>query len=647
MKKKFDPLVKLFLLLLLHNSVSGQTFTLLKDINPGSGGTSYFNFTKVNNTLFFRPDDGEHGAELWKTNGTVNGTVLVKDIYPGETGSEPDMLTNVNGVLFFRADDGVHGGELWKSDGTPEGTVMIKDIYPGPASSNITSFYTHNGILYFNANNGSNGRELWKSDGTEAGTVMIKDIFPGVMTSGLGAGTPHSGNPQSFTAVNDVIFFMASDDYEKTQVWKTDGTEAGTVVLKDFPTLNYALSNFFCVNNNLFFTVYGGTEGNELWKSDGTDAGTVKIKSLFGGNFDNHGVVAGNKLYFLESDGLYISDGTEAGTVLLKERGDAFFNTVELLTVFNGQVCFTGYDPVHGWELWKTDGTPAGTRMLMDINPGSGNSDINCFFIIGDKLMFSANDQAHGNEIWITDGTAAGTKLVQDIVPGPGDAMPVLTYEFKNAFIELNGRIYAGITTASLGGEVWVANMPSEIGLPLELLEFKAWLENTDGRLQWKTEHEHNTSSFVVERSINGQDYEVIGQVAARNTSGTNTYEFTDQDVTSLDSRIAYYRLRQVDLDGSFLYSQVVSLEWEKPASIMLYPNPARSNINLSIYLPQAQKMEWQLTDNLGRMIRYGRYDLPAGKTVVTENVNALPEGIYYLQIKGQAIQKVIRFVRQ
>ncbi len=649
MKKKFYPVFILVSLLFLDTTLFGQSFNLLKDINPGSGGSSFFNFTNVNGTLFFRPDDGVHGDELWKTNGTTAGTVMVKDIFPGVTGCEIEMLTNVNGVLFFKANDGIHGSELWKSDGTETGTVMIKDIYPGAASSSATSFYAANGLLYFNANDGSNGRELWKSDGTAAGTIMVKDIFPGAATSGMGAGTPNSGNPQGFTNVNGTVFFMASDDYYKTEVWKTDGTPAGTTLVRDiYPGLNYALNNFINVNGTLFFTVYGGTEGNELWKSDGTTAGTVMIKSLFGGNFDNHCVALGNNVYFLETDGLYKSDGTEAGTVMVKERGDAYFNVVELLTTFNGQIYFTGYDNIHGWELWKTNGTAAGTQLVKDINVGIGNSEINSFAIVGNKLMFSATDQVHGNEVWISDGTTAGTKMVQDIEPGAADALPIQFYEYRNAFAEVNGKVFAGITTAALGMEVWVTNLPSEIGLPLELLEFRGWLENNDGELDWTTEHETNTASFELERSLDGQVFVKVGSVTATNSGGIHQYHYTDPGITSLQTSVVYYRLRQVDIDGSFVYSQIVSLEIaKKKGSIVLYPNPVESTMHLSIYLPQQQKLEWQLTDNAGRLIRYGNYELSSGQSQVSENIGSLSKGVYLLHIRGNTIQKVIKVIKQ
>ena len=649
MKRKFYPVLTLIALFFLQSSLLAQPFSLLKDINPGTNGSSYFNFTNVDGVLYFRPDDGAHGDELWKTDGTVAGTVMVKDIFPGAAGCELELFTNVNGVLFFKANDGVHGAELWKSDGTASGTVMVKDIYAGSVSSSATSFYSYNGYLYFNANDGIAGRELWRSDGTPEGTVMVKDIFPGVATSGLETGTPHSGNPQGFTGMNGHIYFLASDDYYKSELWRTDGTSAGTTLIKDiYPGSDYALNNFVNVNGTLFFTVYKGTEGNELWKSDGTSAGTVMITELFGGNFDNHGVAAGNYFYFLETDGLWRSDGSAAGTLLLKPRDNSYFNTVEVVTTLNGQVYFTGYDDTHGWELWKTDGTVSGTQMIKDINAGSVNSDINSFAKVGNKLMFTANDGVHGNEIWITDGTLAGTRLVQDIVNGSGDALPIQLYEFKNAIIEANGKIFAGITTSALGMEVWAANMPSEIGLPLELLTFEAWLQNNDGKLRWTTENESNTDNFLVERSLDGISFHQIGTVAAINTTGSHQYDYTDANITSIDTRTIYYRLRQVDLDGSYVYSKIVSIDIaQEKTSISLYPNPVQATMNLSISLPRQEQLKWQLMDNSGRLIRFGQYNLLQGRTVVTEDISNLARGVYYLEIRGEKIRKVIKVNKQ
>ena len=111
--------------------VSAQDVTMVKDINLTPTSSSPEGMTIVGDLAFFIANDGIHGAELWCTDGTEEGTMLTKDIYPGEDSSSPDHMVEVNGLLFFTAHDGNMGRKLWKTDGTADGTVLIKDIYIG------------------------------------------------------------------------------------------------------------------------------------------------------------------------------------------------------------------------------------------------------------------------------------------------------------------------------------------------------------------------------------------------------------------------------------------------------------------------------------------------------------------------------------
>jgi ELWxxDGT repeat protein len=172
--------------------------------------------------------------------------------------------------------------------------------------SNPQSLTNVNGTLFFRAYDGTYGSELWKSDGTSAGTMIVKDINPGLGNSG----------PGNLTNVNGSLFFSADNGTNGQELWKCDGAPAGTVMLvKDiYPgSGNSSLSNLANVNGTLFFKADDGTNGRELWKSDGTTAGTVMVKNINPG--------AGN-------------------------------SSPEYLTNVNGVLFFSADDGTNGYELW-------------------------------------------------------------------------------------------------------------------------------------------------------------------------------------------------------------------------------------------------------------------------------------------------------
>ncbi|MGB3652049.1 MAG: ELWxxDGT repeat protein, partial [Rivularia sp. (in: cyanobacteria)] len=198
----------------------------------------------------------------------------------------------------------------------------------------------------------TNGRELWKSDGTETGTVLIEDINPGEADS----------NPDKLTDVNGTAFFTADNGTNGTELWKSDGTQTGTVLVKDIipGSEGSNADNLTNVNGTLFFTVDDGANGNELWKSNGTAEGTVLVKD--------------------------INPGTNSNP--------------DNLTNFDGILYFTADDGTNGTELWKSDGTAEGTVLVDDINPGSTSSNPDDLTVVNGELYFSADDGVNGRELW-------------------------------------------------------------------------------------------------------------------------------------------------------------------------------------------------------------------------------------------------------
>src|SRR5262249_304091 len=241
--------------------------------------------------------------------------------------------------------------------------------------------------------------------------------------------------PRNFTDVNGTVFFTATDGAGDT-LWKSDGTEAGTVPVSNV----FSPGNLTNVDGTLFFTANDGVHGNELWKSDGTAGGTTLGKNInpgFDKIYDYYGgytlfpsnsnpaflTAVNGKLYFTAFDGshrsLWTSDGTDAGTTTVgAPTAENIIPYNYGLTEMNGTLFFTSSDGVSGNELWKSDGTAAGTGMVKDARPGSIGSYPSNLTNVNGKLYFRAYDDAHGSELWKSDGTATGTALVKDIFPG-------------------------------------------------------------------------------------------------------------------------------------------------------------------------------------------------------------------------------------
>ena len=445
---------------------------LLADINPGAASSNPSPMAVIGTTTYFAANDGTHGNELWKTDGTAAGTVMVADINPGSGSSNPSNLTSFNGKLYFAANDGVHGTELWTSDGTPGGTIRVADINPGSAGSYPGQLTVMNGKLYFAAIDGTHGWELWTSDGTSTGTTMVKDICPpttltynysGVYGTYSRSVVIDSSNPWNLTNVNGKLYFTANDGTDGTELWTSDGTKSGTTMATDiypgsttftsvvrwgyfgneYETVTVPSSsnpgNLTNVNGTLYFTASDG-HGTELWTSDGTAGNTVSLTGAL--NPSNLTNVNGT-LYFAANDGthgneLWKSDGSASGTGIVADinPGSASSSPNDL-TNANGRLYFSANDGTHGTELWKSDGTATGTNMVKDICPavtqtyyysgGYGtytrsvvmdNSNPRNLTNVNGRLYFSANDGTHGTELWQSDGTAAGTTMVKDIRPG-------------------------------------------------------------------------------------------------------------------------------------------------------------------------------------------------------------------------------------
>lgn len=360
---------------------------------------------------------------VWRSDGSASGTFSL----PGVTSH--GVFTGLNGVAYFTGNDGTHGDELWRSDGSPAGTYMVADINPGAGSSDPVRMQEMNGEIYFAANDSDptvRHRQLWKTDGTAAGTVKLFD--------GL---TVENGTVSTITVRNNVGYFMV-DDWTTVghQIWKTDGTISGTVLVKTIAAGPAARGlnsprHFSATDSFVFFAADDGVHGQELWKTDGTEAGTVMVaddpdRNTHGTNI-TYLVGLGHYVYFMTShfEELWSSDGTAAGTGMLRAFSSvgSFFPESSI----GDSLIFPADDGVHGMQLWKSNGTAGGTEMITNIAAGSAGFPTSTQYASqGNKLYFAADDGAHGWEPWVTDGTASGTRLAVDVLPGEASSYPAM-----------------------------------------------------------------------------------------------------------------------------------------------------------------------------------------------------------------------------
>jgi ELWxxDGT repeat protein len=488
------------LLAFLALPAAGLEPYLVKDINPvpDPADSAPSDLVTLGGAVLFFAHDGGSGRDLWRSDGTPEGTWLVSEICPPDDGcfgeSQAYLLTERlyfflapgepgagttslwvtdgtsagtlrlsdpplkirprklwvagQGVLYFVAEDQDHGSELWRTDGTPAGTWLVADVRPGPEGSEIGGLAAYKGRLWFFANDGHRGGALWRTDGTPAGTVLALDPVPS---------SDSHPPPQDIWVIGSRLAFFAPTPARGNQLWAGDGTAKGTapVTALSADKSPSVLLDAVVRGNRLWF-VAQDRKGQELWLSDGTGRGTRVLTAFpnaaaFRGG--SPGIFysiplprqqpAGNRFVFQAYNGsqgieTWTSDGTPKGTRLLRDLGSTYLT----LDVLQGRLYLVAYDG-SGPRLWSTDGTEAGTRRVADL--------CSCFlyfaaetFNLGTRLLFLTGNGQFANTLWSTDGTAAGTGRVTDS-----------EQTYRGPAAVLNGKLLFGLADGLHGTELW------------------------------------------------------------------------------------------------------------------------------------------------------------------------------------------------
>jgi ELWxxDGT repeat protein len=367
--------------------------------------------TQTDSLVFYFTNHPYSGHSLSRSDGTSAGTYSIGPHDPIPLVSSRFVGTAGDLVFFLWSKD----FSLWRSDGSDAGTfpvtqeLRIGELFSAGGPPEILAV-PERGLVFFSAGARSENPdlELWATDGTVAGTRLVKDINP-----------DGSSNPGSMMALGGRLYFLTTTP-EGRELWRSDGTSDGTEQVRSFEELGFAGLTLARAGGALF-VITGDGEGMEIWRSDGTEGGTVRVLELPGVQLDRF-VEAGRRLFVVTRDAssqnrdVWSLDGTIGGSSGAVRALETVPPEIELHAIGNS-VAFVLADD-HGLEPWWSDGTLEGTRRAADICPGPCDSMARVIGTYGGRAVLAASDGTSGSEPWLTDGTAAGTVRLGDLCPG-------------------------------------------------------------------------------------------------------------------------------------------------------------------------------------------------------------------------------------
>lgn len=454
---------------------------LVKDLYPGENSeiSRPWGGITINNIHYFSATNPEGGYDLWKTDGSNEGTILLQANILPEAGK---CFGEGKDFLIFTGEDSEHGTELWLSDGSSDGTHLLIDINPGPGSSSPYNLTKVGNKVFFIANDGTHGNELWTTDGTVKGTNMVIDADPD--WNGLG----ENGEIELVAYGNQVIYtsvpYKFTEGNDSLKIWHSDGTPENTAPFFSV-TPNYQSEYSFLYGSNyielipfngkIYFTISIDVNGPRLWYTDGTPEGTHGINIY---SYDGSG-----EIYYPTS----LEDLTTAGdNLFFKTTTDTIWN----VKAKNNDVVWAGspycLDPVHYQSKCKYGSLVGFTNgnVLYDVDRGDTkgtrwwmlDGGYNRYWEVCPDCKYSLNypssitwqgrtyysalntdpDHDHGTELWVTDGTENGTFEFSDINQGSGSSNP-------GNFVSAGRFLYFSADDGVHGDELWAIKSPTVV----------------------------------------------------------------------------------------------------------------------------------------------------------------------------------------
>jgi trimeric autotransporter adhesin len=493
------------------------------DVSPGNDSGAVSDITILNGYGYFVGRFHSGDEELWRTDGTLAGTLPVTNVNPGPGSGlvyPYNTIQHVGGKLVFAADDGVHGVQLWSTDGLPGHETPLTAV-SGYSGFNTNFAQKTEKRLYFTGGTSAGVTALFSTDGTPAGTHIVPETFLGeaislisitgdavadylryssngpggqkiyrlfrYTPSGMQALTQLKSDvralgDRTFLAANGKLLSNFDDETIGNELWVSDEASTRTLanLSPEIDTDGSAPAFLTEWNGKLIFVATDPTHGSELWESDGTTAGTRLVADVLAGQQSSSPrnlVVWNGALYFIASD------GSANHLMRLPAPGTApeVLAEVEPLPLYwweYGAVASYCLGPTaaalgnklywsvgkgnDGFELWATDGTAAGTAQVADIYPGFGSSRPCDLTAMGNRLYFRADGGPDngGSELWSTDGTQSGTVRVADIAPGPASSS-------VTSLSIMGSTLFFSATNGTSGIQAWKSDGTAAGTIPL------------------------------------------------------------------------------------------------------------------------------------------------------------------------------------
>ena len=462
---------------LRRSRADGSGSVALRDFEAGPGSSGPLSQAVLGGRLVFSAQTAAKAAPLFVSDGTPEGT---REINPNAAWAS--QLVTAGRRLVFTSE--IHGTDpfgypqvtpngIWATDGTPGGTRQLSH----PGQNILPPLMPFRDDVFYGGSflGGGFNVELWRTTGRLQGGVLVKNINLQRYAGFHGICYTEPSYPGPGVVIGDRLVFAANDGLNGREPWITDGTTAGTHLLRDINLGRHesepdgecdsrhtygepsSPDGFLPFRHGALFAADDGRRGRELWWTDGTAEGTRRVADVLPGRLGSSPrelTLFRGAAWFLAtgrdgSDTLWRSDGTAPGTFEIHDlRLDGRPSWASGLTAAGDKLFFVVYNPATGSELWVSGGDSRSTGLVTEIRPGNAGSYPQSLTAVGDVLLFAATDGVTGLEAWRSDGTAAGTRRLTDIAPGPDAASP-------GPFSRVGDNLLTGADDGVHGRELW------------------------------------------------------------------------------------------------------------------------------------------------------------------------------------------------